>query len=213
METVIIILTLIAIAEAIGLIHLAANLRAESNKLRNSLDLAYQDVSDAYEQVDALKAELNQANAKIEENWNLYDEQNTLRLQYQIQCAELETQLVFVKSDRKKLSTMLRGALDKLKEYNEAFDDVVEEVEEPFDPTKYKAFPSGYRIPIDTEVIAIKDNSNIPINAVGLKGKTIKSFSDCPCCLFDNEIKWMMSFELAPLNPTDHPEHPQFNKK
>ena len=76
-----------------------------------------------------------------------------------------------------------------------------------------QAFPDDYIIPVGTEIIAISDSSSHPLNATGIKG-VINHSNDCiPSCIFGKEQKWMKACDLAPINPLDHPEHPQFNKK
>lgn len=80
-----------------------------------------------------------------------------------------------------------------------------------------QAFPIDYIVPNRTEVKCIKQNNYVE---VGSKGFAIET-SNMPYVKWDdstvyhiNEDTWsLLNDELAPINPLDHPEHPQFNKK
>ena len=88
---------------------------------------------------------------------------------------------------------------------------------EPPKPTRDwsvpQAFPEDYIVPVGTEIIAVSDSSSRPLNATGIKGVIDYSIDCIPSCVFGKEQKRMKAMELAPINPLDHPEHPQFNKK
>jgi hypothetical protein len=68
-------------------------------------------------------------------------------------------------------------------------------------------FPEKYVISNDTEIIVISDSHKII--KPGTKGKTVET-SLLPNCYFEEIDKYycLHSYELAPLNPTDHPNHP-----
>jgi hypothetical protein len=71
-------------------------------------------------------------------------------------------------------------------------------------------FPKGYVIPKNTKVIALKNDSGAIY--IGSKGITIETDSTPECVFEDQRQCSMYATELAPLNPTDHPNHPEFKK-
>lgn len=76
-----------------------------------------------------------------------------------------------------------------------------------------QAFPEFYEIPFNTHVEICFGNL-APIGAKGVitdskEGKTGRLFA----FEFDGLVQWSRSIVFAPINPLDHPEHPQFNKK
>lgn len=77
------------------------------------------------------------------------------------------------------------------------------------DLSKYKPFPAGYKIPEETKVIAICDDriETDPDYSKGKKGIT-KNAAAVPSVLFEdgNRVR-MNSHELAPLDPSDHPDY------
>jgi outer membrane murein-binding lipoprotein Lpp len=77
-------------------------------------------------------------------------------------------------------------------------------------------FPDGYVVPKGIEVVVISEtrNEDSPRHRKpGLKGITTEK-DDVPCCDWEDGRKniYMRSDELAPVNPTDHPNHPEFGK-
>jgi hypothetical protein len=82
------------------------------------------------------------------------------------------------------------------------------------DWSKPVAFPKDYNIPKGTRVIVVSEDRGedfTDYRKVGLKGKTTES-STVPFCNWEDKRKMipMCSDELAPINPTDHPLHPDF---
>jgi hypothetical protein len=87
-----------------------------------------------------------------------------------------------------------------------------EPIEPAIDWTKPVAFPRGYIVPKGIRIVCLEDaDERIKI---GTKGVTTQS-SDLPYCDFDNSTEnyGMCAHELAPLNPADHPWHPEFKGK
>lgn len=93
---------------------------------------------------------------------------------------------------------------------------VVEKLER--DWSKPVAFPNGYEIPKGVRVVKVGEDDRWVRK--GSFGVTISN-SSCPFVKWENENynlnnidgHWnQQSFKLAPLNPTDHPEHPDFGK-
>lgn len=79
-----------------------------------------------------------------------------------------------------------------------------------------QAFPEGYSIPEGTKVIKVAEDDNWVKK--GSKGIYENEFSinwtSNDYDLDGSRLNWIQKAEeLAPLNPLDHPEHPQFNKK
>jgi hypothetical protein len=73
------------------------------------------------------------------------------------------------------------------------------------DWTVPQVFPKDYLIPIDTNVIAIDSPKMV--------GKTTEK-SSVPFCKWSyGATSIALGFKLAPLNPTDHPLHPEFKNK
>lgn len=65
-------------------------------------------------------------------------------------------------------------------------------------------FPKNYYIPMDTNVISIENPERV--------GKTTEK-STVPFLTWSNGVNSIRSgYKLAPLNPTDHPFHPEFGK-
>lgn len=91
----------------------------------------------------------------------------------------------------------------------------VETVEpEQVDLSKYKPFPEGYTIPNNTKVIAIEDSrccdhSDYSKGKLGDVKKHYKYDEKYVCVVFnDRPIEILMyPHELAPLNPSDHPDY------
>lgn len=80
---------------------------------------------------------------------------------------------------------------------------------EQIDLSKYKPFPMGYKIPEETKVIAIFDDriETDPDYSKGKKGIT-KNAAAVPSVLFEDGYRVRMnSHELAPLDPSDHPDY------
>ena len=80
-----------------------------------------------------------------------------------------------------------------------------------------QAFPENYEMPKGTNVIVIADDraeSNTYFRSKGLKGITTEK-GNVPFCDWEDGKNYicMWSHHLAPVNPTDHPEHPQFKNK
>ena len=77
------------------------------------------------------------------------------------------------------------------------------------DLSKFKPFPVGYVIPEGTKVISVADD-RIESDPDYSKGKTglTKNNAAIPFVLFDdgNRVR-MKSSELAPLDPSDHPDY------
>ena len=83
------------------------------------------------------------------------------------------------------------------------------ELPDVIDWSKPVAFPRGYIVPKGIRIVCLEDaDERIKI---GTKGVTTQS-SDLPYCDFDNSTEnyGMCAHELAPLNPADHPWHPEF---
>jgi hypothetical protein len=77
------------------------------------------------------------------------------------------------------------------------------------DWSKPVAFPKGYSIPKGVRIIVLEDDhKNIDIGERGIT----TNCSKLPSCSFKcgTEQYAMHSYELAPINPTDHPLHPNF---
>lgn len=107
----------------------------------------------------------------------------------------------------------LKGALEMNAKLMEAMKGLEQE-EQPNQSSRDwsvpQVFPEGYIISVGTNIIAVSDSSSHPLNATGMKG-VVDYSNDCiPSCVFGKEQKWMRAGELAPINPLDHPEHPQF---
>lgn len=114
-----------------------------------------------------------------------------------------ETQIETLKADRQKLFDIAKGATAKLAEINIALEGL--EIEEK-DWSK-EAFPLGYIVPLNTEVVSLINYHNVKVGERGIKifhGITYRFFSDThtPSCMFN--------YEIAPFNPLDHPNHPNF---
>ena len=79
------------------------------------------------------------------------------------------------------------------------------------DLSKFKPFPVGYVIPEGTKVISVADD-RIESDPDYSKGKTglTKNNAAIPFVLFDdgNRVR-MKSSELAPIDPSDHPDYKQ----
>lgn len=85
------------------------------------------------------------------------------------------------------------------------------------DVSEYKAFPNNYEIPKGTKVVVVKEHLNkddYGYRPIGLKGVTTDAHT-IPYCDWEDGKKdiCMDGTELAPLNPKDHPEHPDFGKQ
>ena len=79
-----------------------------------------------------------------------------------------------------------------------------------------QAFPSDYIIPVGTKVVCVADDrhddsDNYSVGKIGI----VQDKDRLPDVLFNDDLDptVMRITELAPLNPLDHPKHPQFNKK
>lgn len=92
------------------------------------------------------------------------------------------------------------------------------EQKETRDWSKPQAFPEEYEVPLATRVIAL-ENGSYPneVCVSGDNGTVVYSYAKGGAkVIFDGRDSkmgsgWFMkSHELAPLNPTNHPEHPQF---
>ena len=109
-----------------------------------------------------------------------------------------------------------KGVVKKATEaqINEMLGKVVSAVElTPSLPTRDwnvpQAFPRDYIIPIGTSVeIAIGDGVKI-----GTKGVIVRHESSANVFKYGLTEQRFNSCVFAPVNPTDHPEHPQFGKK
>lgn len=94
--------------------------------------------------------------------------------------------------------------------------DVVAEMDKPArDWSVPQAFPTTYEIPKGINVVVIADDreeSNTYFRSNGMKGITTQE-SNVPFCDWEDGKNYicMGSHHLAPVNPTDHPEHPEFN--
>lgn len=82
------------------------------------------------------------------------------------------------------------------------------------DWSKPVPFPEDYQVPKGVEVVVVsedRDKKDQWYRPVGIKGVTIEC-DDTPDCDWEDGKKriHMICHELAPINPTDHPNHPQF---
>lgn len=72
---------------------------------------------------------------------------------------------------------------------------------------EYKPFPEGYVIKKGTEVVCIDKG----IILIGTKGKALESLMTLHCNFEGYHGQWIFkSHQLAPLNPEEHPNHPNF---
>ena len=93
---------------------------------------------------------------------------------------------------------------EPLHDFEKIADQAMQPLAGAIDWTVPQAFPIDYYIPIDTNVIAIDSHEMV--------GKTTEK-STVPFCKWSSGRECIMSgHKLAPLNPTDHPLHPEFGK-
>lgn len=92
------------------------------------------------------------------------------------------------------------------------------EIDRPIE--SYKPFPKGYVIPKGIRVIKVAENDNwVRQGSVGVSLESsyqpyINWENDDFNLSVDNKDNWAQySYNLAPLDPRDHPEHPEFGKK
>lgn len=92
----------------------------------------------------------------------------------------------------------------KIKELDTLFRDPYNK-QRPIDWNVPQPFPKDYYIPMDTNVISIEDPERV--------GKTTEK-STVPFLTWSNGVNTVkFGYKLAPLNPTDHPLHPEFKAK
>ena len=89
----------------------------------------------------------------------------------------------------------------------EAAEPIIKE-QDGIDWSKPVAFPYGYSVPKGTKVVVVKDTCGEI--KTGTKGVTLNTDSTMSCDWGNNESWTMHSYELAPINPTDNPLHPNF---
>jgi hypothetical protein len=91
--------------------------------------------------------------------------------------------------------------------------EVLGEIKPAIDWTVPQPFPKHYVVPVGINVVAICSDERVIKGDVGI---TIKE-SVAPVVEWSrhgNKFKWAFcDYELAPLNPTDHPLHPEFKAK
>jgi hypothetical protein len=105
------------------------------------------------------------------------------------------------------------------------FDKIADQATQPLagaiDWNVPQAFPNGYAVPKGTRVIALTDGGFSRINCESDdKGTVVEPFNSGGAdVIFDGKktndgLGWYMyEWDLAPINPTDHPLHPEFGKE
>jgi uncharacterized protein YoxC len=132
------------------------------------------------------------------------------------QAVRAET--VFLRAHSLDLSAMVKTATKKLAELGATTDKLIKKHEDSAienlsirDWSMPQAFPKGYIIKKETEAVRVGgQGSHVKRGTAGL---IIPDGSDFPFFRFreaDNLFCFIHS--LAPVNPTDHPQHPEFKK-
>lgn len=195
--------------------YLAVKLRAyriKNASLTNRIEIADKDIADAYDEVDKVKLSLSHHRTESAAIINQSAENN----------AKLVLEIESLKSDRQKLFDIAKGATAKLAEMNVALEGL--EVKEEKYWSK-EAFPEMYVIHKGTICVStIKNNWDAFINEKGTKFKSLQN-SIAPYLeriegkhrknSYNKSVDGYIdacigSHNLAPLNPLDHPNHPNF---
>jgi hypothetical protein len=161
----------------------------EQDKLFESLARINQNLIDANNQ---LESELDRGNEII--TWLKADLEKAYKLNAQNEDT-IASLIALDKIDRRSVASGIGNPLEN----------VMLTFKPAIDWTVPQAFPKDYEIPMDTNVISIEDPERV--------GKTTEK-STAPFLTWSNGVNSIRNgFRLAPLNPTDHPLHPEFKNK
>jgi hypothetical protein len=140
----------------------------------------------------------------------------------------LSTQLVALESELDRgneIITWMKADLEKVYKLNAHNEDTIASLlglntpvktlplEPAIDWNVPQPFPKDYVVPVGINVVAICSDERVIKGDIGI---TIKE-SISPIVewsRYGNKFKWAFcDYELAPINPTDHPLHPEFKEK
>lgn len=114
-----------------------------------------------------------------------------------------------------KFVEVAKGIIEELPTGKELIQNHIDAQFEKKPQPELKPFPEGYAIPEGTRVVVLSESrSSISphYTQIGTKGVT-KETDSIPMCLWDNgKSTGMRASELAPLDPREHPEYPEFRK-